>query len=149
MLIGQRKEINTLAGLAEYFRTGEGHENIAVEDIIALNTLESVRPWSIRYVLAPIPDGRAPSRIPRFKPDCWGLALCSDKNARNFLSLSYGVSPILPEHAAGMEHDAVLRFISDEGLCQKGAKVVSSGMASSEQPEVIDSLKVTTLKGDH
>lgn len=145
----QRKEINSLADLAEYFRTGEGHKNIAVEDIIALNTLETVRALSIRYVLAPTQDGRAPSRISRFKPDCWILALCSDENARNFLSLSYGVSPILLEHAAGMGHDAVVRFIADEGLCQKGAKVVLSEMASSEQPEVIDSLKVITLKCAH
>lgn len=142
----QRKEISSLADLAEYFRTGGGHENIAVEDIIALNTLETVHALNIRYVLSPTQNGGAPRRISRFKPDCWILALCGDEKARNFLALSYGVSPILLEHGAGMRHDTVIRFIADEGLCQKGAKVVLTEMASSEQPDVIDSLKVITLK---
>ncbi|RJQ23963.1 MAG: hypothetical protein C4560_00580 [Nitrospiraceae bacterium] len=78
--------------------------------------------------------------------DCWILALCSDAKARNFLALSYGVLPILLEYEAGMGNDAVVRFIADEGLCQKGAKVVLTEMTSPEQPDVIDSLKVITLK---
>jgi len=142
----QRKEISSLADLAEYFRTGGGHENIAVEDIMALNTLETVRALSIRYVLSPTQDGHAPRSISKFKPDCWILALCGDAKARNFLALSYGVSPILLEHEAAMGNDAVVRFIADEGLCQKGAKVVLTEMTSPEQPDVIDSLKVITLK---
>jgi len=142
----QRQEITSFADLAGYFRTGRGHKKIAVEDIMALNALEGVRALGIRYVISPTKDGNAPRRISRFKPDCWILALCGDTRVRNFLTLSYGVSPILLGHEADMGDDAVLRFIVDKGLCQEGARVVLTETTPSQQSDVIHSLKVIRLK---
>lgn len=142
----EQKAIKSLADLPGYFRTGGGRENIAVEDVLALNILDTVRALNIRYVLSPTQSGHAPRRISRFKPDCWIIALCGTEKERNFLALSYGVSPVLMEHEAGPGQEAAIQFISDAGLCRNDAKVVLTEMTSSEQPDAIDSLKVITLR---
>lgn len=86
------------------------------------------------------------SNISKFKPDCWILVICSNEKVRNFLTLSYGVIPLLLENKDEVIDDATVRAIVDEIGGQKDAKVVLTEITSPEHPNFIDSLKIITLK---
>ena len=86
------------------------------------------------------------SNISKFKPDCWILVICSNEKVRNFLTLSYGVIPLLLENKDEVIDDATVRAIVDEIGGQKDTKVVLTEITSPEHPNFIDSLKIITLK---
>jgi len=86
------------------------------------------------------------SNISKFKPDCWILVICSNEKVRNFLTLSYGVIPLLLENKDEVIDGATVRAIVDEIGGQKDAKVVLTEITSPEHPNFIDSLKIITLK---
>jgi pyruvate kinase len=136
--------IKLLSDLTEYFKKGAEHGKVTMEDIISLNVIEAVRTLNAQYILTPTQNGSAPRRISRFKPDCWVLSFCSNEKVPNFLSLSYGVYPILAG-GVGNLRDAIIKFIDESGLVQKDDRVILTEGVSTGQVDGLDSLKIITF----
>jgi pyruvate kinase len=106
------------------------HTNI--EDVLSLSVVESARALNAGLILTPTHSGRTARRIARFKPDCWNLAFCHDEKVRDFLTLSYGVYPILIKGKVKNWHDTVVRFVKDHSMATKGETMLLTQGISGE-----------------
>jgi len=140
----QKEEINALSNLADYFRKHAGSKNITIEDIISLNTVETAKALDARYIVTPTLNGNIPRRISRFKTNCWILAITDNNKIRNFLSLSYGVFPIMAEHISG-DSDDLRQFVLNYKFSKKGDKIVLTGRTSSGRPDEPESIRIINL----
>lgn len=140
----QKEEINALSNLADYFRKHVEGKDITIEDIISLNTVETANALNARYIVTPTLNGNIPRRISRFKIDCWILALTDNNKIRNFLSLSYGVFPILTEHISEGP-DALRQVILNFDSSGKGDKIVLTGRIYPDRSDEIEAIRIINL----
>jgi len=130
----------------DQIRSGYGHEEVAVEDVVSLNVIDAVRALRPRFILTPTHTGRTPRRIARFKPDCWVLAFCRDPIVHRFLSFSYGCIPFLVETDREDWHDLIFRRIREEGLVETGDRVVLTEGISPGPVGTTNSLRIVTIE---
>ena len=141
----QRKTLNPATHSYEYLKMDIGREKVSVSNAISLNVMEALRVLKIKLILAPTHTGTTPRRISRFKPDCWILAFCLDEPTRDFLSLSYGVSPFLLEGKDPFHYENLLAFLKEHHLAQKGERLILTEMVAPGQTGGINSLNFITL----
>lgn len=129
----------------DHIRSGYGHEEVAVEDVVSLNVIDAVRALRPRFILTPTHTGRTPRRIARFKPDCWVLAFCRDPAVHRYLSFSYGCLPFLVETDREEWHDLIFRRVKEEGLAEVGDQVVLTEGVSPGPVGTTNSLRIVTI----
>ncbi|MBI4763801.1 MAG: pyruvate kinase [Deltaproteobacteria bacterium] len=141
----QRHTLNSVSQAYEHLKTEIGRKKISVSNAISLNVMEALRVLKTKLILTPTHTGTTPRRISRFKPDCWVLAFCPDQPTRDFLSLSYGVFPIILEGRDPFQYDHLLAFIKEQRLAKKGDRLILTEMAAPGQVGGINSLNFITL----
>ncbi|KAF5064378.1 Pyruvate kinase [anaerobic digester metagenome] len=129
----------------DHIRSGYGHEEVAVEDVVSLNVIDAVRALRPRFILTPTHTGRTPRRIARFKPDCWVLAFCRDPAVYRYLSFSYGCLPFLVETEREDWHDLIFRRVKKEGLVESGDLVVLTEGVAPGPVGTTNSLRIVTI----
>ncbi len=120
----ERNSVQALADLPAYFRTGAGSENVRVQDLFSLNTVESANALHVRYILAHTQSKDTACFISRFKPDCWILSFGGDGKTNNFSALSYGVYPVSLEDETNTFSDMAIRFLIQAGMVEKDEKMI-------------------------
>ncbi len=120
----ERKAVKVLADLPAYFRTGPGSDNVRVDDVFSLNTVECANALHVRYILAHTQSKDAACFISRFKPDCWILSFGGDGKTKNFPALSYGVYPVCLEDETNAFSDMAIQFLVKAGMVEKDEKMI-------------------------
>jgi pyruvate kinase len=120
----KRHDFVAISGLENDIKRSVTDRHTNIEDVLSLSVVESVRALNARLILTPTHSGRTARRIARFKPDCWNLAFCHDETVRDFLSLSYGVYPILLKQKVGDWFGTMERFIRHRRLARKGDTMI-------------------------
>ena len=141
----QRGSIRLSSDVEEYFRRGDGRKRISVEDVVSLNVVDALRALRIRFVLIPTLGGSTPRRVSRFKPDCWILAFCHSEAMCRFLTLSYGVAPVMLSDKVDNWHNLMLQFMRDSRLAKVGDKVVLAEGMSVGQFDGADSMRIAAV----
>lgn len=141
----QKKTLNPATRSYDYLKTDIGREKVSVSNAISLNVMEALQVLKIKLILTPTHTGTTSRRISRFKPDCWVLAFCLDEPTRDFLSLSYGVSPFLLKGKDPFQYDNLLAFLKEHRLAQKGDRLILTEMVAPGQTGGINSLNFITL----
>lgn len=141
-----RKTLNPATQAYEQLKSDIGREKVSVSNAISLNVMESLRVLKTKLILTPTHTGTTPRRISRFKPGCWILAFCRDNLTRDFLSLSYGVSPFILERRDPFKYNHLLAFLREEHLARKGDRVILTEMVAPGQTGGINSLNFITLE---
>ncbi len=141
----QRHTLNPVSQAYEHLKSNIGREKMSVSNAISLNVMEALRVLKTKLILTPTHTGTTPRRISRFKPDCWILAFCREESISDFLSLSYGVSPLILEGKDPFQYDNLLSFIKEQRLVRKGDRVILTEMVAPGQVGGINSLNFITL----
>lgn len=141
----QKKTLNPATRSYDHLKTDIGRDNVTVSNAISLNVMEALQVLKIKLILTPTHTGTTPRRISRFKPDCWVIAFCLDEPTRNFLSLSYGVSPFVLEGKDPFKYENLLAFLKEQRLVQKGDRLILTEMVAPGQIGGINSLNFITL----
>ncbi len=137
----EKKTIRALADLPAYFRAAVGSGNVAVEDVVTLNAVESAGALNVRYILTHTQGRAAPCLISRFRPDCWILSHGGDEKTNNFLALSYGVHPVRLDGATTGFADKAIRWLTTAGVVEKGVSLI---WVEDESPD--DKLEALSMK---
>ena len=116
----QRKTLNPATQAYEHLKSDMERETISVSNAISLNVMEALRVLKIKLILTPTHTGTTPRRISRFKPDCWIISFCQEESIRDFLSLSYGVSPWMMGGKDPFRYKSLLAFLKEHHLARKG-----------------------------
>jgi pyruvate kinase len=141
----QRKTLNPATRSYDYLKTDIGRDKVSVSNAISLNVMEALQVLKIKLILTPTHAGTTPRRISRFKPDCWVIAFCLLEPTRDFLSLSYGVSPFLLKGKDPFQYNNLLAFLKEQRLAQKGDRLILTEMVAPGQTGGINSLNFITL----
>jgi pyruvate kinase len=141
----QRKTLNPATHAYDHLKLDIGREKVSVSNAISLNVMEALRVLKTKLIMTPTHAGTTPRRISRFKPDCWVLAFCPDEPTRDFLSLSYGVSPFILEGRDPFQYDNLLAFIKEQHLAKKGDRLILTEMVAPGQIGGINSLNFISL----
>jgi pyruvate kinase len=123
--------------LREYYRERLGHQQSSVEDVISFNVVEAVRALAVRCIVTPTQNGSTARGISRFKPGCWTLAFSRSEGTRRFLSLSYGVFPVLMGNDDDYSPEGIMKLIAESGLVSKDDKII---VAEDTSPDSVDSM---------
>jgi pyruvate kinase len=116
----------------------------SIEDVVSMNVIESMRDLKARLILTPTHSGSTSRSIARFKPESWNLAFCRDERVRDFLTLSYGVYPILIRHKIEDWAETMLSFIGKNQLAVKGDTLIMT-QGISGKGDGTNSLRVIKL----
>jgi pyruvate kinase len=141
----QRVTLNPDIKAYDHLKSDIGREKVSVSNAISLNVMEALRVLKTKLILTPTHAGTTPRRISRFKPDCWILAFCQEESISDFLSFSYGVSPLIIEGKDPFQYDNLLTFIKEQRLVRKGDRVILTEMVAPGQVGGINSLNFITL----
>jgi pyruvate kinase len=141
----QRKTINPVIQAYEHLKSDMERETISVSNAISLNVMEALKVLNIKMILTPTHRGTTPRRISRFKPDCWILAFCLDEPTRDFLSLSYGVSPLLVKGKDPFQYETLVAFLKEQRLARIGDRIILTEMVAPGQTGGINSLNFITI----
>lgn len=128
--------------LREYYRARLGHRQMSVEDVISFNVVEAVRALDVRCIVTPTQDGSTPRRISRLKPDCWTLAFSRSEETQRFLTLSYGVFPVLMGNSNDYSPEGIMKFIGESGLVMEDDKIIVAEDTSPDGVDSTDSLRI-------
>lgn len=120
----QRHDLVAVHDLEDYIKRSITHGHTNIEDVLSLSVMESVRALNARFVLIPTHSGRTARHIARFKPDCWSLAFCRDEKVHDFLTLSYGIYPVLILQKVDNWFDTMQAFIKNHRLAKKGDTMI-------------------------
>ena len=141
----QHGSIRLSSDIEEYFRRGDGRKKISVEDVVSLNVVDSLRALRIKFVLIPTVGGSTPRRVSRFKPNGWVIAFCHSEALFHFLTLSYGVVPVLLSEKVDNWHNRMLQFMHDSRLTKAGDRVILAEGMSVGQFDGADSMRIATV----
>lgn len=141
----QRRNVSPSSHSYEQLKKDIGQGKVTISNAISLNVIEALRVLKVSLILTPTHTGVTARRISRFKPDCWILAFCLDEQTRNFLSLSYGVSPFLLEGKDPFNYNHLLDFVKELRLAKKGENLILTEMVAPGQAGGINSLNFITL----
>ena len=140
----QRRTLQHSSHVLAHFRENAGKQQVAIEDVIALNVIDAMQSLPICCILTPTQTGKTPRCISRFKPDCWILSFTRHATTHQFLALSYGVHSFLMNPDKPW-HEAIMTFIQEAGLAQPGDNVIVTEGISTGQTGWTNSLKILSL----
>ncbi|MFI5383809.1 MAG: pyruvate kinase [Methanosarcina thermophila] len=119
---------------------------MSVDEVITLQVHEALQKLPVAAVLTPTRSGATPRRISRFKPDTWILAFSRVPRTCGFLTLSYGVYPVLvKETIESWEKEATEKAKKLE-FVKSGDIVVFTQGPSLGKPGGTNMLKILTLE---
>jgi pyruvate kinase len=141
----QRSSIQLSWSLRGFLREKVVRVKATVEDVISLDVIEALRTLAVRLILTPTQSGSTPRRISRFKPHCWILAFCNNERVHNFLSLSYGVHPVLMNNRQQISQSEIMKCVKESGLAKRGDTVILTEGVSFVRAGHTNSLRIVTL----
>jgi len=125
---------------------GITEREMSVDEVITLQVHEALQKLPVAAVLTPTRSGATPRRISRFKPDTWILAFSRVPRTCGFLSLSYGVYPVLvKETIESWEKEATEKAKKLE-FVKSGDIIVFTQGPSLGKPGGTNMLKILTLE---
>jgi len=146
----KRIALTTEKSRENFFLDGWRKER-SVEDIISYDAYEAAETMGIEYILTPTHTGSTPMRVSRFKPRAKIIAFTSDGRVKRFLSLSYGVYPVL----SGEDESEVVKRAKEiigigshekrEGKKEKKVKVVLTRGAVTGKARGTNTLKIIEI----
>jgi pyruvate kinase len=118
---------------------------MSVDEVITLQVHEALQKLPVAVVLTPTRSGATPRRISRFKPEIWILAFSRFPETCGFLSLSYGVYPVIVEKVIKNWEVETTNRAKELGFANSGDIVVFTQGPSSGKPGGTNMLKILSL----
>lgn len=118
---------------------------MSVDEVITLQVHEALQKLPVAAVLTPTRSGATPRRISRFKPETWILAFSRVPRTCGFLSLSYGVYPVVVKKTIESWEKETTEKARELGFVKSGDIVVLTQGPSSGKPGGTNMLKILTL----
>ena len=131
-------------GLDEMIR-GIMTREMSVDEVIASQAHEALQKLPVAVILTPTRSGATPRRISRFKPGTWILAFSRFPRTCGFLSLSYGVYPVVVKEVIENWEVETTKRAKEAGFANSGDIVVFTQGPSSGKPGGTNMLKILTL----
>lgn len=125
---------------------GITEREMSVDEVITLQVHEALQKLPVAAVLTPTRSGATPRRISRFKPETWILAFSRVPGACGFLSLSYGVYPVLVKETLKSWEKETTEKAKELGFVKSGDIVVFTQGPSLGKPGGTNMLKILTLE---
>jgi pyruvate kinase len=119
---------------------------MSVDEVIPLQVHEALQKLPVAAVLTPTRSGATPRRISRFKPETWILAFTRVPRTCSFLSLSYGVYPVVVNENIESWEKETTEKAKEMGFVKSGDIVVLTQGPSSGKPGGTNMLKILTLE---
>ena len=119
---------------------------MSVDEVIALQVHEALQKLPVAAVLTPTRSGATPRRISRFKPETWILAFSRVPKTCSFLSLSYGVYPVVVTETIESWEKETTEKAKELGFVKRGDIVVFTQGPSLGKPGGTNMLKILTLE---
>lgn len=119
---------------------------MSVDEVITLQVHEALQKLQVAAVLTPTRSGATPRRISRFKPETWTLAFSRVPKTCGFLSLSYGVYPVVVKEKIESWEKETTEKAKELGFVKSGDIVVFTQGPSSGKPGGTNMLKILTLE---
>ena len=119
---------------------------MSVDEVITLQVHEALQKLPVAAVLTPTRSGATPRRISRFKPETWILALSRVPRTYSFLSLSYGVYPVLVEETIESWEKEATEKAKKLEFVKSGDIVIFTQGPSLGKPGGTNMLKILTLE---
>ncbi|MFO8011551.1 MAG: pyruvate kinase [Dehalococcoidia bacterium] len=141
----ERETLHPTIDLEQHFARNVRGRKVAVEDIISVNVIQTLRALNARLVLVPTRTGSTPRRVSRFKPGRWVIAFCDSERISRFMALVYGVYPVLVKEPSADWNDLMMDFVHRNSLANDGDRlIITQGTAA--QYDSSDSLRVVTVQ---
>ena len=137
----RRIAINAERGMKSSITREWGKMEKSIEDVISYDAFEASVFLNAKYIITPTKTGSTPRRISRFKPESPIIAFTRDRMVSNFLSLSYGVNPMLGDE----NEEYALAFVKRS--LKEGERIVLT-RKSFPGSAVTDSLKIFEMEQD-
>lgn len=118
---------------------------MSVDEVITLQVHEALQKLPVAAVLTPTRSGATPRRISRFKPDTWILAFSRVPKTCGFLSLSYGVYPVIVKETIESWEKETTDKAEELGFAKSGDVVVFTQGPSLGKAGGTNMLKILTL----
>jgi len=118
---------------------------MSIDEVITLQVHEALQKLPVGAVLTPTRSGATPRRISRFKPEPWILAFSRVPRTCAFLSLSYGVYPIISKESIENWENETTRKAKELGFANSGDIVVLTQGPALGKPGGTNMLKILTL----
>ena len=118
---------------------------MSIDEVITLQVHEALQKLPVAAVLTPTRSGATPRRISRFKPEPWILAFSRVPRTCGFLSLSYGVYPIISKESIENWENETTRKVKELGFANSGDIVVLTQGPALGKPGGTNMLKILTL----
>ncbi|RXA19652.1 pyruvate kinase [Methanosarcina sp. MSH10X1] len=125
---------------------GITEKEMSVDEVITLQVHEALQKLPVAAVLTPTRSGATPRRISRFKPETWILAFSRVPGACGFLSLSYGVYPVLVKETIESWEKETTKKAKELGFVKSGDIVIFTQGPSLGKPGGTNMLKILTLE---
>jgi pyruvate kinase len=128
----------------------EEHHDAAGEDVptaVALAACRMAQALEARLIIAPTRTGSTAQLISHFRPRAPVVALTMGEETRRRLALSWGVLPLIgPSFRHTGEMLAYVRQrLKEEGLAEKGDRIIVTGGAPLGEPGSTDFVRAVTL----
>ena len=131
-------------GLATIIKDITARE-MSVNEVITFQVHEALQKLPVAAVLTPTRSGATPRRISRYKPDTWILAFSRVPKTCGFLSLSYGVYPVVVKETIECWETETTEKAKEMGFAKSGDIVVFTQGPASGKPGGTNMLKILTL----
>ncbi|MDI9395698.1 MAG: pyruvate kinase [Euryarchaeota archaeon] len=119
---------------------------MSVDEVITLQVHEALQKLPVAAILSPTRSGATPRRISRFNPEPWILAFSRVPKTCRFLSLSYGVYPVLANEPFESWEEETIKKVKELGFAKSEDIVVFTQGPSFGKPGGTNMLKILTLK---
>jgi pyruvate kinase len=118
---------------------------MSVDEVITLQVYEALQKLPVAAVLTPTRSGATPRRISRFNPDPWILAFSRVPKTCRFLSLSYGVYPVVVKESIESWEKETTEKTKELGFAKSKDIVILTQGPASGKPGGTNMLKILTL----
>jgi len=118
---------------------------MSVDEVITLQVHEALQKLPVAVVLTPTRSGATPRRLSRFKPEPWIIAFSRVPRTCSFLSLSYGVYPVIVKETIDNWEKETTEKAKELGFAKSGDIVVLTQGPSFGKPGGTNMLKILTL----
>lgn len=119
---------------------------MSVDEVITLQVHEALQKLPVAAILTPTRSGATPRRISRFNPDPWILAFSRIPKTCRFLSLSYGVYPVVAKEPIESWEKETTKKAKELGFAKSEDIVVLTQGPSFGKPGGTNMLKILTLE---
>ncbi len=132
--------------IREEIRTKAESGNMSIPDVISLNVVRASEKLHARYIITPTSSGSTARRISRLKPHCWILSFTNKEVVCRFLTLSYGMHPLLTQKRNTNQPASIMRNLKSLNLVGKNDIIITAERRLSSKPGETDSMAVMTVE---